>query len=187
MIKAGAVEKGMCLLLKNEPFLVIEREFVSPGKGSAFVRMKLKSIKSGQVLRETIRTNDSVEEADVYDRNSQFLFSDAAGYHFMDAESFEQFIIPREGMEEKTYYLQDGQSYSITFWDETPLDIKIPLKIVLTVAEAHEALKGDTVSGSTKPVVLETGLTIRVPLFINQGDKVMINTESNEYVERVNT
>ncbi len=186
MIKAGAIDKGMCLLMKNEPFLVTEREFVNPGKGSAFVRLKLKSLTSGQTLRETIRTNDTVQEADVYDRHSQFMYSDSSGYHFMDNESYEQFVVPREGMEEKQYYLQENHSYYITTWEGNPIDIKIPYKIVLTVAEAHEALKGDTVTGATKPVKLETGLTIRVPIFIKQGEKVMINTESNEYVERVN-
>ena len=173
--------------MKNEPYLVSEREFVNPGKGSAFVRLKLKSLKSGQVLRETIKTNDSVEEADVYDKNAQYLYSDSSGYYFMDNESYEQFIVPRQGMEEKQYYLQEGNSYYVTFWEGNPIDIKIPYKIVLTVTEAHEALKGDTVTGATKPVVLETGLTVRVPIFIKQGEKIMINTETNEYVERVNT
>lgn len=187
MIRAGAIEKGICLLLKNDPYLVVEREFVNPGKGSAFVRLKLKNLKTGQVLRETIKTNDSVEEADVYDKNAQFLYSDATGYYFMDNESYEQFSVPREGMEDKQYYLQEGHSYYVTFWEGNPIDIKIPYKIVLTVKEAHEALKGDTVTGATKPVVLETGLTVRVPIFIKQGEKIMINTETNEYVERVNS
>jgi len=187
MIKAGAIEKGMCLLMKNDPYLVTEREFVNPGKGSAFVRRKLKSLTSGQTLRETIRTNDTVEEADVYDRNAQFMYSDSSGYHFMDNENYEQFIVSREGMEDKQYYLQENHSYYITTWEGNPIDIKIPYKKVITVTEAHEALKGDTVTGATKPVKLETGLTVRVPIFIKQGEKVMINTESNEYVERVNS
>jgi elongation factor P len=187
MIKAGAIEKGMCLLMKNEPYLVTDREFVNPGKGSAFVRLKLKSLTSGQTLRETIRTNDSAEEADVYDRNAQFMYSDPSGYHFMDNDNYEQFIVSREGMEDKQFYLQENHNYYITTWEGNPIDIKIPYKIVLTVTEAHEALKGDTVTGATKPVKLETGLTVRVPIFIKQGERVMINTESNEYVERVNS
>jgi elongation factor P len=187
MIKAGAVDKGMCLLMKNAPYLVTEREFVNPGKGSAFVRLKLKSLTTGQTLQETIKTNDNVEEANVADRNAQFMYADATDYHFMDTENYEQFPVSREGMEDKQYYLQEGHTYYITEWEGKPINIKIPYKIVLTVKEAHEALKGDTVTGATKPVVLETGLTIRVPIFIKQGEKVMINTESNEYVERVNS
>ncbi len=186
MIRAGAVEKGMCLLIKNEPYLVTEREFVNPGKGSAFVRLKLKGLRTGQTLRETMKTNDSAEEANVYDRLCQYLFTDASGYHFMDNETYEQFAVPVEGLEDKKYYLQDGHTYYVVIWEGTPIDIKIPYKIVLVVKEAHEALRGDTVTGATKTVVLETGLSIRVPIFIKQGEKVMINTESNEYVERVN-
>jgi elongation factor P len=187
MIRAGAIEKGMSLLIKNEPYLVTDREFVNPGKGSAFVRLKLKGLRTGQTLRETMKTNDSAEEANVYDRSSQYLFSDPAGYHFMDNENFEQFVVPPQGLEDKKYYLQDGLSYHVVTWEGNPIDIKIPYKIVLGVKEAHEALKGDSVTGATKTVVLETGLSIRVPLFIKQGEKVMINTESNEYVERVNS
>ncbi|MDR1932410.1 MAG: elongation factor P [Spirochaetales bacterium] len=187
MIKAGAIDKGMCLLMKNAPYLVVEREFVSPGKGSAFVRLKLKSLTTGQTLQETIKTNDSVEEAQVADRNAQFMYADATDYHFMDTENYEQFAVPREGMEDKQYYLQEGHTYYVTEWEGKFIEVKIPYKIVLTVTEAQEALKGDTVTGATKTVVLETGLSIRVPIFIKQGEKVMINTESNEYVERVNS
>jgi elongation factor P len=187
MIKAGAIDKGMCLLMRNAPFLVVEREFVSPGKGSAFVRLKLKSLTTGQTLQETIKTNDSVEEAAVADRNAQYMYADDSDYHFMDADNYEQFAVPREGMEDKRFYLQEGHSYFCTEWEGKVIDVKIPYKIVLVVTEAQEALKGDTVSGATKPVTLETGLTVRVPIFIKQGEKVMINTETNEYVERVNS
>ena len=177
----------MCLLMRNAPFLVVEREFVNPGKGSAFVRLKLKSLTTGQTLQETIKTNDNVEEAAVADRKSQFMYADATDYHFMDTDNFEQFAVPREGMEDKQYYLQEGHTYFVTEWAGKFIDIKIPYKIVLVVKEAHEALKGDTVTGATKTVILETGLSVRVPIFIKQGEKVMINTESNEYVERVNS
>jgi elongation factor P len=187
MIKAGAIDKGMCLFMKNAPYIVVEREFVNPGKGSAFVRLKLKSLTTGQTLQETVRTNDSVEEASVADRNAQFMYADESDYHFMDTENYEQFAVPREGMEDKQFYLQEGHTYYVTEWEGKVIDVKIPYKIVLKVTEAHEALKGDTVSGATKTVVLETGLSVRVPIFIKQGEKVMINTETNEYVERVNS
>ncbi|MCL1817415.1 MAG: elongation factor P [Spirochaetaceae bacterium] len=187
MIKAGSIDKGTCLLMKNAPYLVVEREFVNPGKGSAFVRLKLKSLTTGQTLQETIKTNDNVEEAAVADRRAQYMYADATDYHFMDTENYEQFAVPREGMEDKQYYLQENHTYFVTEWEGKVIEIKIPYKIVLEVTEAHEALKGDTVTGATKTVVLETGLSVRVPIFIKQGEKVMINTESNEYVERVNT
>ena len=187
MIKAGSISKGVCLLLKGDPYLVVEREFVNPGKGQAFARVKMKNLKTGQVLRETIKTNESVEEATVEERNAQFLYQDGDGYHFMDSETYEQFIVPIDGLEDKANYMLDGESYDLVTWEGEAIDIKLPLKMVLTVAESPEALKGDTVSGATKPAKLETGLQVKVPLFIKEGDRVLVNTESGEYVERVNS
>lgn len=185
MIKAGQIAKGVCLMWKNEPFLVTDREFVNPGKGSAFVRVKMKNLRSGQVLRETIKSNDQLEEAEVFDRDSQYLYADDLGYHFMDTESFDQYAVAREGLEDRASYLKEGDTYRILMWEETPIDITLPLKMVLEVTEAQEAIRGDTVTGATKPVVTETGLEVKVPIFIKQGDKILVNTESGEYVERV--
>jgi elongation factor P len=186
MIKAGQIAKGSCLIWKGEPHLVTEREFVNPGKGAAFVRVKLKHLTSGSVLRETIKTSESVEEADVFDRDAQYLYADDAAYHFMDAENYEQFTVPRAGLEEKGYFMKEGETYRIVMWESAPIDVTIPLKIVLEVTEAQEGVRGDTVTGATKPVVTQTGFEVRVPIFIKQGDKILVNTESGEYVERVN-
>ena len=186
MIKAGQIAKGQCLIWRDEPYFVADREFVNPGKGSAFVRVKLKSLRTGRVLQETIRTNDSVQEADVYDRDAQYLYADDASYHFMDLESYEQFVVQREGLDDKINYLKEGDTYRVVMWEANPIDVTVPLKMVFEVAEAEDAIKGDTVTGGTKPVKTETGLEVKVPLFIKQGDKILINTESGEYVERVN-
>jgi elongation factor P len=186
MIKAGQIAKGQCLIWKDDPYLVTEREFVNPGKGSAFVRVKLKSLKTGRVLQETMKSNDSVEEADVFDRDAQYLYADDAAYHFMDGETYEQFLVQREGLEEKVNFMKEGETYRIMMWETNPIDVTVPLKIVLEVTEAQDAIKGDTVTGATKPVKTETGLEVKVPLFIKQGDKILVNTESSEYVERVN-
>ncbi len=186
MIKAGQIGKGACLLWKSEPHLVAEREFVNPGKGAAFVRVKLKNLRTGAVLRETIKTSESVEEADVFDRDAQYLYADDNAYHFMDAESYEQFTVAREGLEEKIFFMKEGETYRVVMWETTPIDVNVPLKIVLQVTEAEEGVRGDTVTGATKPVKTETGLEVRVPIFIKQGDKILVNTESSDYVERVN-
>ena len=186
MVRAGAIAKGMVLLIRDEPYVVTEREFVNPGKGAAFVRLKLKSLRSGQVLRETLKSNDSVEEADVFDKDGQFLYADDSGYHFMDLETYEQYVIEREGLEEKGTYMKEGDTYRIMMWEDRPIDIVLPLKMTFTVIEAEEAVKGDTVTGTNKIVTLETGRRVKVPLFIKPGDKVLVNTESGEYVERVN-
>jgi len=187
MIKAGSIDKGMCLLIKEQPHLVAEREFVNPGKGSAFVRLKLKNLRTGLVLRETLKSNEQVEEADVYDRDAQYLYSDGTHYHFMDAESYEQFTVPAEGLEDKGMYMKEGDSYKLVMWEAQPIDISIPLKMVYTVTEAPEAVRGDTVTGATKNVKVETGLDVKVPIFIKEGERIMVNTESGEYVERVNS
>lgn len=186
MIKAGAIDKGICILVKNEPYVVVEREFVNPGKGSAFTRIKLKNLMTGQVLKQVLKTQETVEEVEVIDRKSQYLYGDGEGFHFMDAETYEQYIVPIEGFEEKGLLMKEGETYEAVFWEETPIDIKIPYKVVYTVVEAGEGIKGDTVTGATKTVKLETGLEVKVPLFIKEGEKVLINTETKEYVERVN-
>ena len=185
MIKAGAIAKGMFLLMKNEPHLVVDREFVNPGKGSAFVRLKMRSIISGRGLQQVIKTQDTVEDINVEHKDAQFMYADKESFHFMDLESYEQFAMPLSGQEDKRLFLKEGDTVQLAVWDERPIDILLPYKIVLAVSQAGIGLKGDTVSGSTKAVTLETGLVVKVPLFIKEGDKILVNTETRDYVERV--
>jgi elongation factor P len=186
MIRAGSISKGVFLLVKGEPHVVVEREFVNPGKGSAFVRLKLKSLVTGQVLKQVNKSQENLEDINVESRDAQFLYADAQLLHFMDLETYEQFTMPVEGHEDKRLFILEGQAVQLSFWDDKPIDILLPYKVVLKVTEAGEGLKGDTVSGATKPVTLETGLVVKVPLFIKEGDKILVNSESREYVERVN-
>jgi len=184
MIKAGSISKGMFILYKNEPHLIAEREFVNPGKGSAFVRVKLKNLKSGLVIKQTIKSGESVEDIDVIIRNVQYLFADKDNYHFMDSETYEQSTIQIEGLEDKKDFLKEGSNLQIAMWENEPVDIILPFKMSFEVTEAEDGLKGDTVSGATKTITIETGLNVKVPLFIKKGDKILINTETKEYVER---
>ncbi len=186
MIKAGSISKGIYLLLKNEPYQVTGREFVNPGKGVAFVRLKLKNVINGSVLKQVLKSQESVEEINVENKQSQYLYSDGDSYIFMDTESFEQFGLSIEAHKESGLFMKEGDTVEISFWDDRALNVQLPYKIVLTVTEAEKALKGDTVSGANKLVTLETGLRIKVPLFIKTGDKVLVNTETREYVERAN-
>ena len=186
MIRGGDIAKGSCLLQNGQPYLVVDREFHTPGKGTAIARVKMKSIRDGSVLTLTIPTQQEVEDAQVDFHTCQFQYADTDNYHFMDSESYEEYEIPITGHEETKYYLKEGESYDLTFWEGSVIDIKVPYKVVFTVAESENYIKGDTVSGATKPIVTETGLTVRVPLFIKQGEKIRVNTETNEYVERVN-
>jgi len=186
MIKAGAIDKGMFLLIKDAPYLVVDREFVSPGKGSAFVRLKLKNMKDGSGLATVMKTNDNADDVNVLFVDSQFMYSDAESFHFMNAENYDQFEVPKAGLEAKGDYMKEGETYQVVMWEDLALDIKLPMKMVFEVTEAAEALKGDTVTGATKVVKVETGLNVKVPLFIKQGEKIRVNTETGDYVERVN-
>lgn len=185
-MKAGAIDKGIALLIKGSPFIVVEREFVNPGKGSAFVRLKLKSPATGKVLKETMKTQDNVEEIIVEDKESQYLYCDEDAFHFMDTETYDQFEVPMEGFTDYKLLMKDGDTYKVIMWDEKPLDIILPYKVVYEVTEAAEGVKGDTVQGASKLVKIETGLEVKVPIFIKQGERIMVNTETKEYVERVN-
>jgi len=187
MIRCGDITKGTCLLQKGQPYLVVDREFHTPGKGTAIARIKMKSIKDGSVLSMTIPTQQEVEDAQVDIHTCQYQYADQDNYHFMDSETFDQYEVNIEENPEKKLYLQDGNSYQLTIWEGKVIDIQIPYKVTFTVAESENYIKGDTATGATKPIKTETGLTVRVPLFIKQDEKILVNTETNEYVERVNS
>ena len=186
MVRGGDIGLGTCLLINGTPHIVVDREFVSPGKGSAFARVKAKSLKTGNVITQTIKTADFVEDAQVDLVDCQYQYSDGENYMFMNNETFEQFGISIPAHEDKGPYLKEGETYTIVMWESEPIDIKIPYKMVFTVVESENYVRGDTVSGATKPITTETGLVVRVPLFIKQGEKILVNTETNDYVERVN-
>lgn len=186
MIKAGAITKGSYLLEKNEPFVVTEREFVNPGKGSAFVRLKIKNLRNASVLKVTHKSQDNCEEIDVEEVESQYLYTDGTSYHFMDSSTFEQFEVPMAAHSDAQYFMLEGETFKLTRWEGETLDIRLPPKKDLIVAEAEEAVKGDTVTGATKYVVTETGLKVKVPIFIKQGEKIRISVETKEYQERIN-
>ena len=186
MIKAGQIDKGTALLIKGQPFICVEREFVNPGKGSAFVRLKLKSPSTGQVLQETIKSQDSVEDINVEMVDYQYMYNDGENFHMMNVDSYDQIEVPMANFEGYELLMKDGETFRCTVYNDEILDIQIPSKVVYLVAEAEEAIKGDTVQGATKFVTTETGLRVRVPIFIKQGEKIRVNTETREYLERVN-
>ena len=187
MIKAGQIDNGTALLIKGQPFICVEREFVNPGKGSAFVRLKLKSPSTGQVLQETIKSQDSVEDINVEMMDYQYMYNDGENFHMMNVDSYDQIEVPMANFDGYELLMKDGETYRCTVYNDEILDIQIPSKVVYLVAEAEEAIKGDTVQGATKYVTTETGLKVRVPIFIKQGEKIRVNTETKEYLERVNS
>lgn len=186
MIRGGEINIGSFLLINSIPHIVVERDFVSPGKGAAFARVRARNLRTGNVLTQAIKTVDYVEDANVELADCQYQYSDGDNLVFMDTQSFEQLHVPAAEHQDRLLYLKEGETHPLVLWEGTPIDIKIPYKMVFTVVESENYVRGDTVSGATKPVTTETGLVVRVPLFIKQGEKILINTESNEYVERVN-
>lgn len=184
-MKAGAIDKGIYVLFRGDPYLVTDREFVKPGKGSAFVRLKLKHARTGQVIREVVKSHETVEEADVETRDAQYLYADADHLVFMDAASYDQFNVPIASVGDGVpRFMKEGESFQVLMWGEEPLAVQLPLKMKLKVTEAPHAERGDTATGATKPVTTETGLTVQVPLFIKSGDHVVVNTTTGAYVER---
>ena len=160
MIKAGQIDKGTALLIKGQPFICVEREFVNPGKGSAFVRLKLKSPSTGQVLQETIKSQDTVEDINVEMMDYQYMYNDGENFHMMNVDTYDQFEVPMANFEGYELLMKDGETYRCTVYNDEILDIQIPSKVVYLVAEAEEAIKGDTVQGATKFVTTETGLRV---------------------------
>lgn len=186
MIKAGQIDKGTALLIKGQPFVCIEREFVNPGKGSAFVRLKLKSPATGQVLSETMKSQDNAEDITVEDIDYQYMYKDQENYVLMSTTTFEQTEVPISSFPDHQYFMKEGDTYRCAVYNEEILNIILPTKMVYIIEECEDAVKGDTVQGTTKYAKTDCGLEIKVPIFIKKGEKVRVNTETKEYLERVN-
>uniref|UniRef100_UPI0025C143D9 elongation factor P n=1 Tax=Desulfonatronospira sp. TaxID=1962951 RepID=UPI0025C143D9 len=157
---------------------------VKPGKGGAFVRTKLRNLLTGGMLDQTFRSGEKVAKPDLESREMQYLYHDGTAYVFMDMGTYEQLMIDNESMGEKGGFLKDGQTVKALIYRGNPIDIEIPVAVVLEVAETEPGMKGDTVSGGSKPAKLETGIVVNVPLFINQGERIKVDTRTREYMGR---
>jgi elongation factor P len=179
-------KNGMTLAFNHDLFVITEFLHVKPGKGSAFVRTKLKSITTGKVLDHTFPSGTKVEEVRIERRQYQFLYRDEQGYHFMNMESYEQIFLQKD-LINGWPFLKDGQECEIVFHseEERPLFCDLPARVELEVTYTEPGLKGDTATNAMKPATLETGAEIRVPLFINEGDRIKVDTRDGSYSERV--
>lgn len=184
MVTTADFRKGMFVVFKNEPHQIMEFQHVNPGKGSAFVRTRLKSLKTGKVQDFTYKSGESVEEVPVVTREMQYLYKDGEDYAFMDNVSYDQVTIPATILADYAGYLKENDTYQILMNEDEPVGVRFPKKVRLKVTEADEGARGNTVGGATKTVVVETGLTVTVPLFIKQGDVIAIDPETGSYLER---
>ncbi len=175
---------GMKILLDGDPYAIVENEMVKPGKGQAFNRVKVRNLKTGRTIERTFKSGESVEAADVIDMDMQYLYQDGDFWHFMVPESFEQYTAGKASVGENGVWLKDGTVCIVTLWNNVPLVVTPPPHIELKVIETDPGLRGDTATGGQKPAKLETGAVVRVPLFINEGEVIRVDTRTGEYISR---
>jgi elongation factor P len=175
---------GLKILIDGDPFAIVENEMVKPGKGQAFNRVKVRNLKTGRVVEKTWKSGDSVEAADVVDADMQYLYSDGDFYTFMMPDTFEQYTAGKGAVGEAAQWLKDGTECIVTLWNGQPLTVTAPAHVELKIVETDPGARGDTVTGGQKPAKLETGAVVRVPLFLNEGEVIRVDTRSGEYVSR---
>ncbi len=178
------IRSGMKVLLDGDPYAIVDNEFVKPGKGQAFNRIKVRNLKTGRTIEKTFRSGESLEAADVMDVDMQFLYSDGDFFHFMVPDNFEQYACGKEALGDNAQWLKDGMSCIVTLWNNVPLVVTPPAHVELKIIETDPGLRGDTATGGQKPAKLETGAMVRVPLFLSEGDVIRVDTRTGEYLSR---
>jgi elongation factor P len=177
-------KNGLKIIMDNDPCSITENIMVKPGKGQAFNRVKMKNLKTGRILERTFKSTETVEAADVDEMNVEYLYSDGEYWHFMDPTSFEQYAADAVAVGDTAKWIKGQEVCVMTLWNGSPISITAPNFVELAVAQTDPGLKGDTAQGATKPATLETGSEVKVPLFINEGDILKIDTRTGEYVSR---
>lgn len=180
----NSVRQGMILLHNNAPHLVVWADFMRTAQRQPVKRTKLSNLLNGKVIEQTFKPGDKVEEADVERTGADYLYNDGENYYFMDKKTLDQFSFNQEQIGDQRYFLLDGSQVDILYFNGRPVSVMLPKKVTLVVTDAPLAVKGDTQNGGSKRVVLETGYEVAVPLFIESGEKIIINTETGDYVER---
>lgn len=184
-VDTSQFRNGLKILLDGQPFTMVFFQHVKPGKGGAFVRTKVKNLLNGKVLERNFRSGERVELADVEEKHMQYLYLDGESLVFMDQESFDQIPFSQEVVGDARKFLKENTEVDVLFWNGRPVNVELPSFVELDVTRCDPGLKGDTASGATKPATLETGAVVNVPLFVKEGDKLRIDTRTEEYVDRV--
>ncbi|MGB0679465.1 MAG: elongation factor P [Polyangiales bacterium] len=185
MYETSDIRKGLKINIDGQPFAVVEFQFVKPGKGQAFTRTRLKNMITGAVIDRTYKSGEKLDKADMEERQMQYLYADGDSRVFMDTESYEQLSLSDEQLGDTCQYLLDGSMVDVLLFEGKPIGVTPPTFVELEVVETEPGFKGDTSSNTTKPATLQTGLTVNVPLFVNQGDVLKIDTRTGQYSERV--
>jgi elongation factor P len=184
MIKASSVRKGMAVVINKEIFLVTTFDHLTPGNKRAIIQLELKSITSGKIISQRFRSEDGLEQATLDPHTAQYLYKDEQGYHFMDLADYNSFALGEESVGDKGLYLKENLEVEILFHDNKPVVLEVPKSVTLRVAHAEPGIKGDSVSNNTKSVTLETGLVLQVPLFVDEGTMIRVDTRTGDYLSR---
>ncbi|WP_413290843.1 elongation factor P [Bdellovibrio sp. HCB337] len=186
MYETADFKKGLKIMVEGKPYVIVDFQHVKPGKGNQFTRTKLRNMLTSQNLEVTFKSGEKFEVPNVENKEMTFLYKDDTGYSFMDQESYEQLTMSEDDLGETKYYLTENLKVVILLYNEKAVAVDVPKAVNLKVAKSDPGIKGDRVSGATKPATMETGLVVQVPLHINEGDTLRIDTDSGDYVERVN-
>ena len=184
MSSPSEIKKGIVVLHNGDPWVVTEFQHINPGKGAAFVRCRIKNVKSGKTLEQTYKVSETIEIVEVEYRTMQYLYKDDTGYHFMDPDSYEQHSMPGEEVGDQGKFLQDGMNVIVSMYEGKPIALQLPKKMKFKIVQTEPAVQGNTSGGVTKEATTEAGFTIRVPIFMKEGEEVIVNTDTGEYVER---
>jgi elongation factor P len=175
---------GLKIMLDGDPYTIVENEFVKPGKGQAFNRVRVRNLKTGRVVEKTFKSGESVEAADVHDTQMQYLYNDGEEWHFMDPDTYEQLTAGVDAVGDAAKWIKEQDMCGVTLWNGAPLSVEPPNFVVLQITETDPGVRGDTSGGGGKPATLETGAVVRVPLFVQTGELIKVDTRSGEYVSR---
>ncbi|MCC6558712.1 MAG: elongation factor P [Polyangiaceae bacterium] len=180
------IRKGLKIMLDAQPFVVVEFQFVKPGKGQAFTRVKLRNMVSSAVIERTFKSGEKLEPADVEERSLQYIYPEGGDFVFMDAATGEQITVAGDKIGDDSKWLSDGMNVSVTTLKGVPIGVDLPSHVVLQIVSSEPGIKGDTASGATKPATVSTGAVVNVPLFVQEGEWIKIDTREGTYLERVN-
>ena len=183
-METSDIKKGVKFMQDGQPYVVVDFQFVKPGKGQAFVRTKMKNMLTGGVLERNIRSGEKLEQADVEERNMTFIYPDGVDFVFMNVQTGEQVTVPAAAVGEDSDLLQDGSEVSVTIYKGNPVSVSLPPHIIVQIEETEPGVKGDTANNVTKPAKIATGALVNVPLFVNEGDWVRVDTRTRSYLER---